>query len=110
MSKEARAYQARVTGAEEGTAYTVNGVKFDGYVDGILVDAKSCYKQFIGPDGKFHSWFRGADGFVKQAKDQLEAAKGTPIQWRFAEKQAADTVREFLQSKDVFGIEVVHVP
>ena len=33
-------YQARVTGTPSGQGYVVDGVKFDGYADGVLLDAK----------------------------------------------------------------------
>ncbi|WP_373371251.1 hypothetical protein [Stigmatella ashevillensis] len=44
MSPSARKYQAQVTGAPEGSAYRVRGggekADFDGYQDGVLLDAK----------------------------------------------------------------------
>jgi fructose-1,6-bisphosphatase len=109
MNAAAAAYQERVAGSKAGTAYLVNTVKFDGFANGVLIDAKGRYARFI-KDGKFRQWFRGAKGFIKQAKRQLAAANGTPIQWRFAEEAAADVTRELFQDEKIFGIDIVHFP
>lgn len=39
MRQASRDYQRFVTGAEDGMVYKVNGVKFDGYKDGVLIEA-----------------------------------------------------------------------
>jgi hypothetical protein len=109
MSAASAAYQARVTGSKAGGAYLVNGVKFDGFANGVLIDAKGRYTRFI-KDGKFRKWFRGKYGFIKQAERQLAAANGTPIQWRFAEETAANATRTWFEEKEIFGIDIVHVP
>jgi hypothetical protein len=109
MSAASAAYQARVAGSKAGTAYMVNGVKFDGFANGVLIDAKAGYARFV-QGGTFRPWFRGAKGFIKQAKDQLAAAKGTPIQWRFADEEAANATRMLFNEYKIFGIDIVHVP
>ena len=56
MSAAAAAYQARVTGSKAGTAYRVNGVKFDGFGNGVLIDAKGRYaslSKMANSDGGF---------------------------------------------------------
>jgi hypothetical protein len=55
-------------------------------------------------------WFRGAKGFIKQAKRQIAAANGTPVQWRFAEEAAASATRALFEDSKIFGIDIVHVP
>jgi len=40
MSARAAAYQEQITGQAIGSVYRVNGVKFDGFADGVLQDAK----------------------------------------------------------------------
>jgi hypothetical protein len=111
MSAQSAAYQARVTGSNPGTAYTVNGVKFDGYQNGVLLDAKANYAQFVNKDtGQFQSWFSGQKGLVDQAVRQLGAAEGTPIQWNFAEESAANATRTLLNTEGISGIKIVHVP
>ena len=108
MSANAAAYQARVAGTS-GSAYVVNGVKFDGFANGILIDAKAGYAQFV-KDGQFRSWFSGADGFAAQAQRQLGAANGAPIQWRFAEESAANATKTLFQQRGISGSDIVHVP
>jgi hypothetical protein len=109
MSAASAAYQARVTGLKAGTAYVVKGVKFDGFANGVLIEAKARYAQFIKA-GEFRKWFRGKGGFIKQAKRQLAAANGTPIQWRFAEEAAANATRAWFKNRGISGIDIVHVP
>jgi hypothetical protein len=109
MSVNAAAYQARVAGTKPGLAYVVNGVKFDGFVNGTLIEAKSGYAQFVRK-AQFRSWFEGADSFVEQAQRQLIAANGAPIQWRFAEESAANATRALFQQRGISGIDIVHVP
>ena len=87
----------------------VNTVKFDGFANGVLIEAKARYAQFV-KDGKFRKWFRGKDGFIKQANRQCAAANGTPIQWRFAEEAAANATRRWFKDRGISGIDIVHVP
>jgi hypothetical protein len=98
-----------VAGTNAGSAYIVNGVKFDGFAKGVLIDAKSSYAQFV-KDGQFRSWFSGADSLAAQAQRQLSVANGTPIQWRFAEESAANATRALFQQRGISGINIVHVP
>jgi len=109
MSARAAAYQTRAAGSNAGTAYVVNGVKFDGYASGVLIDAKSGYAQFV-KGGQFRPWFRGAESLAAQAQRQLGAAGGTPIQWRFAEESAANATRSLFQQRGISGIDIVHFP
>jgi len=111
MSAQSAAYQARITGADTGTAYVVNGVKFDGYQNGVLLDAKANYGQFVdNTTGQFADWFTGQNKMVTQAQNQVTAANGNPIQWVFQEESAANATRTLLNDKQISGIEVVHAP
>jgi hypothetical protein len=47
---------------------------------------------------------------LKQAKQQIEAAKGARIEWHFAEEEAAKAVKALFKQEDVKGIEVYHTP
>ena len=47
MSDEARTYQSQVSGAPQGWVYKIGEVKFDGYKNGVLKEAKDHYKQFL---------------------------------------------------------------
>lgn len=110
MSQASREYQAQVTGAPEGLAYKVQGVKFDGYTNGVLLETKGPgYAKFL-KNGSFRSWFRGADGMLQQAERQFNAALGTPIEWHFAEREVADAVRAMLRESELGDIKVVFTP
>lgn len=109
MSARAASYQLRAAGTDASVAYVVNGVKFDGYIGGTLIDAKSGYGQFV-KNGQFQSWFGGADSFAAQAQRQLSVANGTPIQWRFMEESAANATKSLFQQRGITGIDVVHFP
>ena len=53
MSARTAAYQTQITG-QTGQAYIVNGVKFDGYTDGMLLDAKGPgYATFLTIEGPY---------------------------------------------------------
>ena len=97
MSGRAAAYQSRISGLGEGLIYLVNGVKFDGFVGGVLVDAKGPgYATFV-KGGEFVEWFLGTGGLLSQAKRQLAAARGVAIEWHFAEESAAVATRGLLE-------------
>lgn len=110
MSLRAAAYQTQITGQPVGTVYLVNGAKFDGFREGKLQEAKGPgYGNFV-KDGEFQGWFEGAKALPAQATRQIKAAGGTPIEWHFADKKAADAMRNMLDGKSITGIEVVHTP
>ncbi|WP_281404403.1 Tox-REase-5 domain-containing protein [Pyxidicoccus fallax] len=119
----ARAYQEQITGHFYDEAYWVGGVdrksggtKFDGFKDGVLLEAKGPgYAEFF--DGKLapKEWFRNsgkAAELVAQARRQSELVMGMgiPIEWHVAEKHAADAIRRMLENASVTGIEVIHSP
>ena len=122
MSARARAYQEQISGHTANEAYWVGGVgrkgggvKFDGFTDGVLLEAKG-----PGYANKFldtlepKPWFEhsGAKALVEQARRQFMAAKrtGTPIRWHVAEEKVADAIRFLFKRERVSGIEVVHTP
>ena len=122
MSTRARTYQEQISGHPADEAYWVGGmstkaggVKFDGFKDGVLLEAKG-----PGYSNKFldnldpKTWFKnsGARDLVNQAKRQLDAAReaGIPIRWHIAEEKTAEAIRRLFQNNDVAGIEVVYTP
>ena len=110
MSGRAAAYQSQITGRAAGSVYRVNGVKFDGFANGVLQEAKGPgYAKFVR-NGQFQPWFSGADGLASQAQRQLSAAGGTPITWSVAEADAATAINNLFVSRGISGIDVVHVP
>jgi hypothetical protein len=68
MSPRARAYQTQITGRQE--IYVVNGVKFDGFSNDILLEAKGPgYVKFVKGD-RFRDWFTKLPNILAQAQSQ----------------------------------------
>ena len=109
MSARAAAYQAWITG-RAGQVFVKNGVKFDGFARGTLIEAKEPGYATFTPNGQFQEWWRGADGLVDQARRQLRAADGVPIQWHFAEEAAANATRALFRERGISGIQIVVTP
>ncbi|WPB80417.1 Tox-REase-5 domain-containing protein [Archangium violaceum] len=112
MSRRAARYQEQVSGRPVSESYTVRNVRFDGYKDGVLLEAKG-----PGYANKFTDklapkrWFvRNARKMVEQAQRQLGAANGTPIHWHVAEANVAEAIRLLFKDNGVKGVEVVHTP
>jgi hypothetical protein len=120
MSKRAARYQEQICGQSVSDAYWVGGVgrnsggiKFDGFKDGVLLEAKGPgYANKFDDNLNPKKWFApsGAKQLIAQARRQLDAAAGVPIRWHVAEKKAADAIRKLLENGKVNGIEVVHTP
>jgi hypothetical protein len=112
MSARAAAYQEDVTGLPAGTAYVVNGVKFDGYRNGALIEAKGPgYAWAVNSTGEFRSDFQGAVQLLGQAGRQIKAApQGTPIVWYVAEERAQRAIITLLSKNGFEGINVVYRP
>jgi hypothetical protein len=106
FSERSSRYQEQVTGNPRGKGYWLNGVTFDNYRDGFLLDAKGPrYAElikvpFIALDK--------AEEFVDQARKQLRAAEGVPIRWIVAEESVAEGIRNLFKSRRIRGIEVLH--
>ncbi|NOK16578.1 Tox-REase-5 domain-containing protein [Corallococcus carmarthensis] len=115
MSERARRYQEQISGHSADEAYWVGDVKFDGFRDGVLLDAKGpgyANKFFDDLDPK--RWFKstGAEALANQARRQLKAVQGlgTRIEWHVAEEKAANAIHKLLESNDIHGIRIVHTP
>ncbi|RKH13362.1 hypothetical protein D7X74_21985 [Corallococcus sp. CA047B] len=115
MSERARRYQEQISGRSADEAYWVGEVKFDGYKDGVLLEAKG-----PGYANKFLDnltpkvWFErsGAKGLVEQAQRQSRASHGTatPVRWHVAEQKTAEAIRDLLRGRGITEIEVVFTP
>ncbi len=110
MSTRSAAYQSQVTGFPTEIGYVVNGTKFDGFLDGNLLDAKGRYNQFLNPDGSWRSWARAPDDLLAQAQRQTDAAGGTPITWHVMEPEAAAAIQRLMRENGFGNIVVVHTP
>ncbi|NNC02426.1 hypothetical protein HJC10_06095 [Corallococcus exiguus] len=123
MSPRARGYQEQITGhtADEaywvgGTSTKAGGVKFDGFRDDVLLDAKGPgYAAFFNDDLTPKDWFRHsgkARELVTQGSRQVEivGGMGIRIEWHVAEKHAADCIRKLLSDNSVKEIIVIPTP
>jgi hypothetical protein len=83
MSDVASKYQEQITGLRRGKAYVVDGVKFDGFKNGTLLEAKGLgYESLMNNPGVNNGL---ANRLLSQAQRQLNAAKGVTIEWHAAE-------------------------
>jgi len=121
MSARARAYQEQISGRSADEAYWVGGVgrksggvRFDGFKDGVLLEAKGPgYANKFFDDLEPKAWFKnsGARDLAKQARRQLDKAPpGFPIRWHVAEEKTAKAIRLLFKNEGVTGIEVVYTP
>lgn len=110
MRSKGEAYQEQITGAQRGIEYDValigakgEKVRFDGYDASrkVLLDAKD-WKGFPPKDTVF--W---TENVLKEAKSQLEAAKGVPIEWHFSTQSGRDAVLGLFRDRDITGITLV---
>lgn len=118
MSEDALRYQVEVTGTPAGWVYRVffgpgpdDYVDFDGFVSGVLLEAKGPHlAKFIADDLNPLQFFKGGEKLLEQAARQFKASRGTPIRWIVAEKKFADYLRVLFRRNDLESIEVIHVP
>lgn len=84
-------YQAQITKSAIGMTYKYGGKEFDGFVDGVLIEAKGVGNlKWMKQDGS------KLKTMLKQADDQVKAANGTPLEWHFAEQGAKEMFDEAL--------------
>ncbi|RKH40308.1 hypothetical protein D7Y23_34980, partial [Corallococcus sp. AB050B] len=123
MSTRARRYQEQITGhtADEaywvgGTSTKAGGVKFDGFKDDVLLEAKGPgYAEFFEDNFDPKDWFE-ASGKYQDLADQADRQQrivqgmGIRIEWHVAEKHAADAMRKLLENNGFTEITVIHTP
>jgi hypothetical protein len=87
----------------------LNGVKFDGMMEGVLIEVKGPgYLKFL-KENEFVEWFRGRSGLLEQARNQLTAAQGAPVVWHVAEEAFARKLRQIFSDLEL-DIRVVFTP
>ena len=121
MNPRSRAYQEQITGHSADEAYWVGGmstraggVKFDGFKDSVLLEAKGLgYAKFF-KGLKPKEWFQnsGAKALIEQADRQRKKVKGMGlrIEWHVAEAEAAEAIQRLLRGARIEGITVLHTP
>jgi hypothetical protein len=112
FSKE---YQEFITGHPISDAYKVNGVKFDGFSDGSLIEVKGHYGQFVdAATGEFQDWWAGSNSgglaAIEQAFRQFGAAGGNPVRWVVADPEAVAAFRLLLENAGITGISITVGP
>lgn len=69
-----------VTG-REGEVWVQNGVRFDGMRDGVLLEAKDHYSQFIDVNtGEFYDWLEAGHHYLMKQVVKLLASEGALIE------------------------------
>lgn len=92
-------YQKQINGLSGSVEFLRNGVKFDGFKNGILLEAKSQYQWLIKLGIATEAEIYGK--MAKQLQRQVTAAAGTKLEWNFAEKETMSGFQDFLkQTKD----------
>ncbi|WP_234021048.1 Tox-REase-5 domain-containing protein [Streptomyces sp. Tu 6176] len=115
------AYEEQITGIPVGFGYVIHGtpnargfVKFDGYKDGVLVDAKGENYAWAVKNGIFRPDFKGAQSMVDQANRQLAVVKAvgakTAITRHVAEEETSVAIRNLFADNGISGIQVTHTP
>jgi hypothetical protein len=113
-SARALAYEEQITGVPNGFGYMIENtpnamgrLKFDGFKNGSLLEAK-------GPGYSQIMQFRPKlveDDFVNQAQKQVAAAPNTPIVWHVAEEDVFLKTRAVFAANDQLArIKVVYTP
>jgi len=73
----------RIGGKSYILEFEVNGTLFDDVLDGVLIDYKDNYANFIEKQtGRFYGWFTGAAKMRIEAMKQIKAAGGRTIIWK----------------------------
>lgn len=101
-------YQQQINGLGGNIEINFKGVLFDGLKDGKLLEAKGLGYDKLLKNEKFGD--RVMDKLMDQARRQVDAAGGTPLEWHFAEKGAADAFSKELKQRGIEGIDVKHTP
>ncbi|KLO32500.1 Tox-REase-5 domain-containing protein [Mycobacterium haemophilum] len=104
MSERAAQYQTQITGHPARTeAYRVDGVDFDGFKDGALIEVKSYYSNLI-ENGQWKWFFSKQQNLIDQAKNQVRVAKGTPVRWVFAEAETMALMKKMFDDAGLEGM------
>lgn len=107
-------YQEQVVGVKRGIEYEVpcastcsGKVMFDGYDPdrGVLLDAKDWNKW--PPADRGDIW---QEDTAREARNQIAAAKGTPIEWHFSNQETMEVVKAYFESQEITGITFVFAP
>jgi hypothetical protein len=110
LGARAASYHVQIAGTSSSYAYVLRGVPFDGYRDGVLLEAKG--PRYLGAAGSSpQEWLeRGRQAILAEANAQLAAARGLRIEWHVAEAHVAERILTLFQEHRITGIAVIHTP
>lgn len=120
QSSRADAYERSQKRRYKNKELMYNGVRFDDYKGGKLIDYKGPgYEKHLAPGGGFKVYFSGGrgrgpypnyagGGLLNKAKAQKDAAGGRPVVWICKEKKFVDAIKETMQRK--VGVVVIWSP
>ncbi|MFF9114608.1 Tox-REase-5 domain-containing protein [Streptomyces massasporeus] len=108
-------YQEQVSKVKRGKEYAVKDPKtgrdvdFDGWDSSrqTYVEAKFGYSNKVRADGTLEP--AQADKFIEQARRQLSAANGKPVEWNFSNKAVAEAAEEAFDDAGI-GVVVKYTP
>lgn len=111
MKPRAARYQEQVSGVSHKRGYVLGGFTFDGYKNGVLIEAKGPgYHKFVDESGILHPWFRG---LVVQARNQSRVARAAgniPVEWHVAELDVVTAIRTLFRDLGIRNIKLIHTP
>jgi hypothetical protein len=78
--------------------------------DGTMIDAKGTgYLAQLSHGAMTYPWLGIEEKMRRQARAQIQAAQGRPIEWHFAEREVADYVRALFEHQEI-RIHVIYTP
>jgi hypothetical protein len=114
MSDAARDYQRFISGRLDDKVLELGGYTFDGFDEarGVLTDAKAFPETFTATGGEFGDWVSGVDQWVAQARNQIRAADGVPIEWHFHSDAARSAMQRLFLERgiDLSRIRLIYTP
>jgi hypothetical protein len=114
-SDSALRYQKQITGRPASQVYVIDDVEFDGFSNGVLLEAKGPnYDSFFSADGRPMPWYQQSGKFqelIDQALSQSRVAGrlGLPLHWHVADAEVATFLsRIFGGRTELQSIVVIH--
>ncbi|MEV6161709.1 Tox-REase-5 domain-containing protein [Streptomyces sp. NPDC052052] len=103
-------YQEQITGTNRGQEYVVPhptegkpAVEYDGWDSGrqTFLEAKNGYRSYLSQTEQGALTKSGKDKFVTEAKAQVEAAGGRPVEWHFSDPDVAKAARKAFRDENL---------
>ncbi len=110
MSDAAKSYQEFISGMPWNQSFELNNVRFDAIRNGILADAKSGYLNFVNTNGEFQDFFTGQADIISQARRQINAAEGLPVEWHFEHDIVRKAFEKLLKDEGLNNLYLIHTP